>query len=385
MNFKRAFLTLMALMLLPGLAMAQPATFTVDLDFLDGNDLADTTARISCTDGLPLENQQGVSDGSTIIFVLTFPDGGGGNADCTITVDAVSGYTAEYLASGDSGLPTPDLSLIACRYVNVDLGHANLCEIDMVPKTTARFETSMVFTDDNPVDTSVVHRECNNGLPLNQFFELGHLDFVEFIAELLPAGEEFFSCTITAADVPNYSTWYSELGVVFTTDPCDYTRLELDAVDWVAECHIKMVPELAEVTVSKDWDTVNTGGEPIKFDATIIASSSDEDAIPGSSPCENRYCLSFDFIGENPSDEIFFVKAGYLGESILLTEVNQDSSVEITNNCGGSVRVFPGSEASCGFVNTVFFEGIPTLSQYGLAIMALLMLGVGFVGFRRFV
>ena len=34
---------------------------------------------------------------------------------------------------------------------------------------------------------------------------------------------------------------------------------------------------------------------------------------------------------------------------------------------------------------TVFFEGIPTLSQYGLALMALLMLGIGFVGMRRFV
>ena len=39
---------------------------------------------------------------------------------------------------------------------------------------------------------------------------------------------------------------------------------------------------------------------------------------------------------------------------------------------------------SCTFTNTVFFEGIPTLSQYGLALMALLMLGVGMVGFRRF-
>jgi hypothetical protein len=35
--------------------------------------------------------------------------------------------------------------------------------------------------------------------------------------------------------------------------------------------------------------------------------------------------------------------------------------------------------------NTVFYEGIPTLNQYGMAIMALLMLGMGFVGFRRFV
>jgi len=33
----------------------------------------------------------------------------------------------------------------------------------------------------------------------------------------------------------------------------------------------------------------------------------------------------------------------------------------------------------------VFFEGIPTLNHYGMAILALLMLGVGFVGFRRFV
>jgi len=40
---------------------------------------------------------------------------------------------------------------------------------------------------------------------------------------------------------------------------------------------------------------------------------------------------------------------------------------------------------SCTVVNTVFFEGIPTLSQYGMAILALLMLGMGFVGFRRFV
>jgi hypothetical protein len=39
----------------------------------------------------------------------------------------------------------------------------------------------------------------------------------------------------------------------------------------------------------------------------------------------------------------------------------------------------------CTITNTSFFEGIPTLNQYGLAILALLMLGVGFVGFRRFV
>ena len=44
-----------------------------------------------------------------------------------------------------------------------------------------------------------------------------------------------------------------------------------------------------------------------------------------------------------------------------------------------------GGSGSCTITNTVFFEGIPTLSQWGMALMALLMLGFGFIGLRRFV
>ena len=47
------------------------------------------------------------------------------------------------------------------------------------------------------------------------------------------------------------------------------------------------------------------------------------------------------------------------------------------------IPVAAGDEIACEIVNTVFFEGIPTLNQYGMAILALLMLGVGLVGFRR--
>jgi len=71
----------------------------------------------------------------------------------------------------------------------------------------------------------------------------------------------------------------------------------------------------------------------------------------------------------------------------MFSETDTDSSIEVSMDCGtdGVVTVFPGDEEDCDFTNTVFFEGIPTLSQYGMAIMALLMLSVGFVGFRRFV
>ncbi len=84
-------------------------------------------------------------------------------------------------------------------------------------------------------------------------------------------------------------------------------------------------------------------------------------------------------------DKTIEVRPAWNGTNVSLKEKISDSSVEATNTCGGEVEIFPNEGASCTFENTVFFEGIPTLSQYGLAIMALLMLGVGFVGFRRFV
>ena len=67
-----------------------------------------------------------------------------------------------------------------------------------------------------------------------------------------------------------------------------------------------------------------------------------------------------------------------------MNENTFDSYVE-SSGCE-NVMYMPGNhDGACTMTNTVFLQGIPTLSQYGMAIMALLMLGVGFVGFRRFV
>ena len=61
------------------------------------------------------------------------------------------------------------------------------------------------------------------------------------------------------------------------------------------------------------------------------------------------------------------------------------SAVESSSTCEGGVGFAVGDTVkTCAITNTVFYEGIPTLSQYGLALLALLMLGVGFVGIRRF-
>ena len=63
-----------------------------------------------------------------------------------------------------------------------------------------------------------------------------------------------------------------------------------------------------------------------------------------------------------------------------------DDAVDKQNDCEhGDLTISHSVDNSCVITNTVFFEGIPALSQYGMATMALLMLGLGLVGFRRFV
>ena len=71
------------------------------------------------------------------------------------------------------------------------------------------------------------------------------------------------------------------------------------------------------------------------------------------------------------------------GTDCTVTMVPNASAVE-GESCSFSFDI-GDEEAGCDVAGTVFFEGIPTLSQYGLALMALLMLGIGFVGMRRFV
>ncbi len=74
----------------------------------------------------------------------------------------------------------------------------------------------------------------------------------------------------------------------------------------------------------------------------------------------------------------------YPSSNCRVEETVFDSAVEIDNGCNDLEISAASGGASCLITNTVFFEGIPTLNQYGMALLALLMLGLGLVGFRRF-
>lgn len=77
MNFKRAILTLIVLMVLPGLAMAQfTARFDVNLIWVDSDfnpitNGSKVTAVIKCNTGLPLTQSFKISATEGVIFVVT--------------------------------------------------------------------------------------------------------------------------------------------------------------------------------------------------------------------------------------------------------------------------------------------------------------------------
>jgi hypothetical protein len=135
MNIKRAFLTLMALMLLPGLAMAQvTARFDTSKVWLEGTGSVDnqTTAvpvNMTCTTGLPLIQDFMITSTVNVDFVLgdliSLDD-----VDCLITETAPAGYVASYSANGGTA------NLTGCSFKGGVGGNAtadNTCRISNTP------------------------------------------------------------------------------------------------------------------------------------------------------------------------------------------------------------------------------------------------------------
>ena len=103
---------------------------------------------------------------------------------------------------------------------------------------------------------------------------------------------------------------------------------------------------------------------------------------PDGTPETRQGTLYFD---GNSSDSITGLYPWWGGNSRCeISESIGASGVEADDSDCESVPIAPGTGGRCTITNTMFFEGIPTLNQYGLALLVLLMLGIGAVGFRRF-
>jgi len=269
------------------------------------------------------------------------------------------------------------------------------------PAAIARFEVTKNFLDDNTSSVEV-QLLCNTGLPLQQSFVIseagGGLDpssasVVTFVVTSFTDGA--MDCTVTESPVDGYEPGYLASGDSQSDDDdsenpgCNFIAVSQGDIN---SCEITNSLNSKEVHINKKWmlngdnNTIDPSYKLVLFcDGEIL-----DGTRQGESDIWYKELYSGNSLGTADHDfqpDVYPDWDG--GTECWVTEMVSSSSVEPSNGCGtaaapGLLVEIEGPEPSCTITNTVFFEGIPSLNRYGLAIMALLMLSVGFVGFRRF-
>ena len=237
-----------------------------------------------------------------------------------------------------------------------------------VGDSIARFPVEKLFDDGNPGEVQV-SIDCNTGLPLSQTTTIAQGDGVTFVVTDFNEGE--LDCEITETSGANGYDQEYFFGDASSDESCVYEGVEFETAN---VCIINNVLEPVEVVVTKEWIDDNP-----QFNAQNIAEATFS--------CVNeQFQQAFGtlrFVGNGDTDS-FDVFPHWDGTTVCdVTESFLEGGVEADSSDCQGLSVTPGSGASCTIVNTRLFEGIPTLSQYGLALLAMLMLGIGFVAFRR--
>ena len=285
------------------------------------------------------------------------------------------------------------------------------------------FKVHKRFSDGNSETPVILDFWCNNGTYHPESVEVypdnsGDITEQTFIVENLPYDGPGSICTVTERPVDGYDTFYycppfesQSLTDESCNIPAEPTPGNDSIAGGVVDCSYSKVfggqenvcvvnnrPTPVDVSVTKVWDVTNVGGD--YFDTTanlwidcdsgyeVYPNDNGEDILPADYT-DGEYTLTVSWIPKwyptaaKPADQEY--TECWAEEDIA----EDDSAVEQASTCGDDdvpgMQIAVGMGDSCVITNTVFFEGIPTLNQYGMAIMALLMLGMGFVGFRRFV
>jgi hypothetical protein len=230
------------------------------------------------------------------------------------------------------------------------------------------FPTSIDFTNDNTGSVNVA-LTCNSGNPLVQDFDINEAEGVTFIVNGIVA-DTTYTIALTGLDTG------------YTTEPtsCVFSGEDL-AIDGSNPCDFVATPVVSMLTVYKEW--VDVGAD---IDQSFLVEVQCTNA--SLEPFGESVTIYGSFSGYGDSSAVgYFYPAP--GEVSVCTGMEDtasfDSAVESDQGCSEGVSFSIGDDGSCTVINTVFYEGIPTLSQYGLVILVLLTLGVGMVGFRRFV
>ena len=251
------------------------------------------------------------------------------------------------------------------------------CEVNIVnPDTNARFQVSKTFSDGNSGEVEVM-LSCNSGLPLQQSFMISPGNPVTFVVSGFTDG--VMNCEITEIGSPGgYLVTYDNQVDAPNGISCAFSNVV--AGDYSCSVGNTLLP--VSVDVTKEW-YVSAGADELPMNASADYTCINVLDAPDGSPIDVQGQLQFS--GSLDTQTISGLFPDHQGGSYCrVVETVSDTAVESDDSDCSAVPITPGSGNSCTITNTVFFEGIPTISQLGLAIMALLMFGIGLVGIRRY-
>lgn len=255
--------------------------------------------------------------------------------------------------------------------------------------------------DDNNTGGVEIEIECTTGDPISSdatLYEFHDIfDLIEFKVQDFDNGE--LDCTITE-DVPDgYEVTYCPGG----SQSCNDTGCTYEEVEWGESFSCEITNHLQEVDVYVDkvWlddQAVENGAHLFagaKWECDPVADFGNRGFFNGG---DHGFLWFVDPSTDSPgvfSDwDWFSFFPHFEGSTCSVTEAELDSDVLSDDSDCDDLEIFPGYEADldeddnpvpiCTIINTRVYAGIPTLGDYGLVLLALLMLGVGFVGHRRF-
>ena len=310
-------------------------------------------------DGFPLPDApQATSEGSNCFFA----NGGLGCDDdeCEATVCGQDSFCCDVAWDG------------ICSDAAIEL-----CPVDVESDVSrAQFEVNKNFTDDNP-EPVLVTINCFTGLPLEQSQWISEDQNVTFV--VTDFDDDELDCEISESVPDGYSAYHNAVPGS-DGDQCTFSN-----VGWgqFARCDITNEPDPVTVTVYKEWIYTNTeSGNEVDDSYQITLYCNAE--IQGGYDLGNGNWRSKQS-GSGEGSFTWWVEVTYQGATCSAEESLYDGAVESDSGDCDNLLIDVGQGAECSIVNTVFYEGIPTLGQYGMVLLALLMLAVGVIGFRRFV
>lgn len=250
---------------------------------------------------------------------------------------------------------------------------------------TARFSVQKQYVDGNDSTPATLNIACNTGFINNKSVTVqpneGEFGPVETQFLVKGFGDDTLNCDISESAPLNYSATYqciSDASCMATADGCTFNDVKVGQFNM---CLVRNYPADAQVTVSADWlfgAGSEGSGESVDVDLVCNPVYNGDGRWDGSAM---RWRWQF---GSDSADQLATFQP-MANNSRCWTEVTpENSSIESSSSCEKSTPVLPGDKLTCVITNTIFFEGIPTLSQYGLLLFSALMMLTGLAAVRRF-